>query len=130
MGEQNDDQVSIFSILGEEGIAAMVAAFYKRVRLDPILGPMYPPDDWEGSETRLRLFLIFRLGGSERYLEVRGHPRLRARHMPFRIDRAARDRWLLLMAEAMHDASIPPPVQEVIMPLFVQIADAMRNHPG
>ena len=68
--------------LGEEGIASMTGAFYKRVQRDELIGPMYPDSDWEGAEKRLRDFLIFRFGGSQRYVEERGHPRLRMRHVP------------------------------------------------
>ena len=49
---------------GETEITDLVAAFYRRVRTDDLIGPMYPEDDWEGSEKRLRDFLIFRFGGS------------------------------------------------------------------
>ena len=80
--------------LGEMGISSMVAVFYKRVQKDDLIGPMYPDSDWEGAEKRLRDFLVFRFGGSQRYIEERGHPRLRMRHAPFRIGMAERDRWL------------------------------------
>ena len=77
--------------------AASIAAFYRQVPGDPILGPMYPAHDLAGAETRLRDFLVGRFGGPQRYIEQRGHPRLRLRHAPFPIDPAARDRWLELM---------------------------------
>lgn len=59
----------------------MVQAFYKRVKVDELIGPMYPEGQWEQSEWRLREFLNYRLGGVTRYIEERGHPRLRARHL-------------------------------------------------
>lgn len=62
---------------------------------------MYPADDWQGAEDRLRMFLAQYWGGPQTYQAERGHPRLRMRHFPFTIDAAARDRWLLLMRNAV-----------------------------
>jgi len=105
-------EVDIFARTGEEGIARVVAAFYRRVPDDDVLGPMYPPEDLRGAEARLRDFLIYRFGGPVRYLEQRGHPRLRARHAPFVIDQAARDRWMQLMSVAIVEATLPAEVEE------------------
>ena len=91
----------VYARLGEEGFDRLVCAFYEGVRTDDILGPMYPPEDFEGAKIRLRDFLIQRFGGPTRYSDERGHPRLRMRHAPFPIGEAARDRWLQLMANAM-----------------------------
>jgi hemoglobin len=107
-------EVDIFARIGEQGIARVVAAFYRRVPQDDVLGPMYPPEDLEGAEARLRDFLIYRFGGPVRYLEQRGHPRLRARHAPFGIDQAARDRWMQLMSDAIAEAALPVEVEEAM----------------
>jgi hemoglobin len=72
---------NLYSIIGEEGFTRLVAAFYRRVPQDDILGKMYPEEDPAGAEQRLRGFLIYRFGGPQHYIEERGHPRLRARHM-------------------------------------------------
>ena len=120
----------VFQRIGEEGIARMVAAFYRRVPADPILGPMYPAADLAGAEHRLREFLVYRLGGPPRYVQERGHPRLRMRHMPFPIDTAARDRWLLLMGEAMVEAAVPADVAAWLQAFFADIGDFLRNRPG
>jgi len=106
----------VYAVVGEPGIARVVAAFYRRVPTDDVLGPMYPPEDLEGAEHRLRDFLIYRFGGPQRYIEQRGHPRLRARHGRFAIDARARDRWMQLMTEAIADAGLP-----------AEAADAMRT---
>ena len=110
--------VDIFARVGEEGIARVVAAFYRRVPDDDVLGPMYPPEDLAGAEMRLRDFLIYRFGGPIRYLEQRGHPRLRARHAPFGINQQARDRWMQLMTTAIAESALPAEV-EAAMRLFL-----------
>src|SRR6266700_1721994 len=83
-------------MIGTEGFTRLVAAFYRQVPQDDLLGPMYPATDLPGAEQRLRDFLIGRFGGPQTYIEQRGHPRLRARHSPFHINQAARDRWVRL----------------------------------
>jgi len=111
----------------EDYITKMVAAFYRRVKIDDLIGPMYPPDDWEGAEERLRDFLIYRFGGSDRYIQQRGHPRLRMRHGPFAIGPAERDRWVELMSGAMEEAEVPPEHQLNMKVFFDQVAEFLRN---
>ena len=119
----------IFSTLGEEGFGQLTKAFYRRVREDELIGPMYPDQDWAGAEERLREFLLFRFGAVTRYLEKRGHPRLRARHMPFRIGIAERDRWVLLMGEAIEEVVADAGARDALMEFFAQVADFLRNTP-
>ena len=121
------DESAIYSIIGEDGFARLVAAFYRQVPHDEILGAMYPPADLAGAESRLRDFLIFRFGGPQRYIAERGHPRLRARHIPFRIDQAARDRWMQLMNNAFAEAALPPEVESHLRAFFDQTATFMIN---
>jgi len=99
----------IYGQIGEDGFARLVTAFYRQVPADDILGPMYPADDLAGAEERLRDFLVGRFGGPPRYIESRGHPRLRMRHMPFKLDQQARDRWVQLMDKALDDVALPAP---------------------
>lgn len=120
----------VMEALGEDGFARLVAAFYRRVREDDLIGPMYPPEDWEGAERRLADFLIFRFGGSERYLQERGHPRLRMRHVPFSIGEAERDRWLKLMGAAMDEMGLSGEARVNLEAFFDQVADFMRNREG
>src|SRR5829696_4771583 len=101
----NEEQV--YELIGEEGFARLIRAFYAQVPSDDILGPMYPTHDLAGAEQRLRDFLIGRFGGPPRYIEQRGHPRLRMRHMPFAINQEARDRWVMLMDRALDAAALP-----------------------
>jgi hemoglobin len=117
----------VMDALGEDGFARLVAAFYRRVREDDLIGPMYPPDDWENAERRLADFLIFRFGGSDRYIQERGHPRLRMRHVPFSIGEAERDRWLELMGGAMDELGLAGEARVNLGAFFDQVADFMRN---
>lgn len=121
---------NIFPVMGEEGFARLVAAFYRRVKTDDILGPMYPQKDMAGAEERLRDFLVFRFGGPDHYIQKRGHPRLRARHGPFAIDLKARDRWVELMESAMQEAEVPAAAQPALRRFFHDAATFMINRPG
>jgi hemoglobin len=120
----------VMEALGEDGFARLVAAFYRRVREDDLIGPMYPPDDWENAERRLADFLIFRFGGSDRYIQERGHPRLRMRHVPFSIGEAERDRWLELMGGAMDELGLAGEARLNLGAFFDQVADFVRNREG
>jgi hemoglobin len=121
---------TLHSRLGDDGLTRLIAAFYRRVREDDVIGPLYPPDDWDNAERRLRDFLIYRFGGSDRYIQERGHPRLRARHLPFSIGLAERDRWLDLMGAAMKETEVPADLAPVMGAFFAQVADSMRNREG
>ncbi len=120
---------TIYSIIGQDGISRLLEAFYSRVKTDDVICPLYPDDDWEGSEQRLRDFLLYRFGGPSTYIEERGHPRLRTRHMPFPIGITERDRWLGLMDDAMLDAKLSEAIREYLSQFFTQTADLMRNKP-
>jgi Truncated hemoglobins len=113
-GDETLQEIDVYNLIGEPGIARLVAAFYRRVPEDPFLGPMYPPNDLVAAEQRLRDFLVYRLGGPQRYIEQRGHPRLRARHSPFVINQTARDRWMHLMNEAMAETQLPPEAEQFL----------------
>ena len=121
------NDADIWDTVGEEGFGRLTAAFYRRVREDGLLGPMYPDQDWKGAEDRLRGFLLFRFGGNMAYVEERGHPRLRMRHVPFSIGEAERDRWLELMGEAVREAEVPQEAAQALMTFFANVADFMRN---
>lgn len=123
------NEEEIFRQIGSHGISDMCAAFYRKVPDDDILGPMYPKADLIGAEERLRDFLLFRIGADTTYLEKRGHPKLRMRHAPFKIDSRARDRWVELMDEAMDEAGIPRDTASMLHIFFYQVADFLRNVP-
>lgn len=119
--------LDLYSTVGDDGIARVTAAFYDAVRRDELLAPMYPEDDWAGAEQRLRDFLVGRFGGPQRYVEQRGHPRLRMRHARFAIDAAARDRWFELMGAAIDAADLPPDVAERMRDFLGQTATFLIN---
>ncbi|MBL4701319.1 MAG: globin [Phycisphaeraceae bacterium] len=117
----------LYNNLGEQGITDIVAAFYRKVPTDDILGPMYPSDDLEKAEERLRDFLIYRLGGSQKYIQERGHPRLRMRHNPFAIDVNARHRWIELMTGAINEVGIDAKDSALMLAFFEHLATFMIN---
>jgi hemoglobin len=106
----------IFDVIGEDGFARLVRAFYAQVPGDDIL-----------AEHRLRDFLVGRFGGPPRYIEQRGHPRLRMRHMPFVIDEAARNRWVQLMDRALDEAKLPEDATLLLREFFHSVATFLRN---
>jgi hemoglobin len=117
----------VFARIGEDGFARLVRAFYAQVPHDDVLGPMYPPHDLAGAEARLRDFLVGRFGGPPRYMEQRGHPRLRMRHLPFTIDQRARDRWVQLMDRALETAALPADATALLREFFHGVATFMIN---
>jgi hemoglobin len=121
------EEARIFSMIGEDGFTRLVAAFYRQVPNDDILGLMYPEHERKAAEQRLCDFLIYRFGGPERYIADRGHPRLRARHLPFHINRAARDRWMALMNNAFAEAALPPEAEQILRSFFEQMSTFMIN---
>ena len=121
------DEGEVYRLIGEDGFVRLVRAFYAQVPSDPILGAMYPAHDLAGAEQRLRDFLIGRFGGPQRYIEQRGHPRLRARHAPFVIDQRARDRWVALMTKALDETALPTDADEVLRAFFHSTATFMIN---
>ncbi len=120
-------EVEVYSVIGGEGFTRLVGAFYRQVPQDDILGPMYPSHDLQGAEERLRDFLTYRFGGPQTYIEQRGHPRLRARHAPFAIDQAARDRWMQLMNNAFGEAALPEEAEQVLRKFFDGMSSFMIN---
>jgi hemoglobin len=117
----------VYPMVGAEGISRLVAAFYSQIPQDSILGPMYPEHDLEGSEKRLRDFLIFLFGGPQNYIKLRGQPRLGARHTALFIDQAARDRWMQLMNNALAEVALPSEVEQLLRKIFGQMSTSLIN---
>ncbi|MCU1619438.1 MAG: glbO [Modestobacter sp.] len=112
---------------GEPTFRALVARFYAGVREDPILRPMYPADDWDGAETRLRMFLEQYWGGPRTYSDDRGHPRLRMRHAPFAVDEKARDAWLSHMRDAVDSLELTAEQDATLWGYLEMAARSMQN---
>jgi hemoglobin len=121
------EEREVYQVIGAEGFSRLAAAFYRQVPDDGLLGPMYPKDDLEGAEQRLRDFLIYRFGGPPVYTQERGHPRLRMRHAGFPINQAARDRWIELMCRALDQAALDEDAKRVLGTFFAAMATFMIN---
>lgn len=91
----------LFERVDPEFFTRLVDRFYDGVLDDPVLAPLYPPEDLDGARERLRLFLVQFWGGPQTYSERRGHPRLRMRHAPFSIGEAEREAWFVHMSAAV-----------------------------
>lgn len=124
------EDYEVYEAVGDKGFRDLVAAFYRRVPEDPVLGPMYPNRDFAGAEERLRGFLIYRFGGPQNYIEERGHPRLRMRHAPFVVNEKARDHWLQLMTAALEETEMPAEAKAMLSSFFRDTASFLINRPG
>jgi hemoglobin len=114
---------------GDAFFVGLVDRFYAGVETDELLRPMYP-DDLTEPKRHLAGFLAQYWGGPPRYSEERGHPRLRMRHDPFRVDEAARDTWLRHMLAAVDECELEPEIRTAFTDYFVRTADFMRNTGG
>ena len=125
------EPAELFALLGgEETFTRLVHLFYEGVRVDEVLRPLYPEDELDAAEERLRLFLVQYWGGPGTYSQQRGHPRLRMRHAPFAIGVAERDAWLARMRAAMDQVRLPREADDVVWRYFLSAADSMRNVEG
>jgi len=119
---------------GSPFFVTLVHRFYVGVAADPVLRPMYPSDDLDGAELRLRMFLEQYWGGPTTYSEERGHPRLRMRHAPYPVDDTARQHWLanmrLALDAAMAEHGLNPLLEKELWGYLVGAAQAMVNSPG
>ena len=112
---------------GEDTFRRLVHHFYAGVRRDPVLLSLYPPDELDAAEERLRMFLVQYWGGPRTYSDERGHPRLRMRHAPFRIGLAERDAWLVHMRAAVDSVQLAPAADEQLWEYLVMAAHSMVN---
>ncbi|TGD85110.1 globin [Mycolicibacterium sp. CH28] len=127
-----DPQTFYDAVGGAETFRKIVSRFYELVREDEVLLPLYPPDELDGAEDRLRMFLEQYWGGPRTYSDQRGHPRLRMRHVPFRIGPIERDAWLRCMhtAVASIDAQTLDNEHRAELVAYLEMAaEAMVNSP-
>jgi hemoglobin len=108
----------------------LVHRFYQGVADDPVLRPMYPEPDLAGAEDRLRMFLEQYWGGPHTYSEQRGHPRLRMRHVPFKIGATERDAWLGHMRDAIDELQLPDELDATLWRYLTAAADSLVNDFG
>jgi hemoglobin len=117
---------------GEAGVRTLVERFYDLMDMEPAyagIRALHAPD-LSSAREKLFLFLSGWLGGPPLYVERHGHPRLRARHLPFAIATAERDQWLACMGQALDDCDVDPGLKASLLEAFFQTADWMRNRPG
>lgn len=122
-----------YEALGGEGaVRALVDRFYDLMDLEPGYAALRAlhPADLSGSRDKLFWFLSGWLGGPDLYQSRFGHPRLRARHLPYAIGLAERDQWLACMASAMQELAVEPELAERLLQAFFGTADWMRNKGG
>ena len=121
---------------GIAGVRALVDRFYDLMDLEPEFAGLRAlhPATLDGSRDKFAWFLTGWLGGPDLYIERFGHPRLRARHLPYPIGVDARDQWLtcmgLAMAEIGEAGGFTAGMQERLMASFANTADHMRNRTG
>lgn len=112
---------------GHETFKKLVDGFYAGVADDEVLRPMYPEEDLGPAAERLQLFLEQYWGGPTTYQQLRGHPRLKMRHMPFKVNPLARERWLLHMRASLDSLALPPLLEAELWAYLDRAATAMLN---
>jgi hemoglobin len=117
---------------GEAALRALVDRFYDLMDLEPAYAgilALHAPE-LESAREKLFMFLSGWLGGPSLYIARHGHPRLRARHLPYAIGVAERDQWLACMEQAMSECGVPDTLRRRLAQAFFETADFMRNRPG
>lgn len=125
-------QATLYERLGGDAIVRrLVERFYDLMDAEPdahVIRKLHPAD-LAGSRQKLFEFLSGWLGGPPLYAQRHGHPRLRARHLPFAIGAAERDAWMACMDRAMRDVGVERTLFEELHAAFYRTADFMRNRP-
>ena len=117
---------------GEAKVHALVERFYDLMDLEPKYAELRAAhgSHLERARQNLFWFLCGWLGGPQHYTDRFGHPRLRMRHMPFKIGVVERDQWLACMDQAMGEVGVDETLRQRLKDSFFQTADWMRNAPG
>ena len=125
-----DEPNTLYSVIGGAArVRELVDRFYDLMELEPEFAGIRAlhPSPMDGAREKLFMFLSGWMGGPDLFVEKFGHPRLRARHLPFAIGSSERDQWLRAMAWAMEDIGIDEALRVRLMESFYQTADWMRN---
>ena len=128
--DEQDAKTSAFTVIGgEAAIHALVERFYDLMDLEPGFQELRAAHgtDLVSAREKLHWFLCGWMGGPQHYTERFGHPRLRARHMPFQIGIQERDQWLACMDQAMGEVQVHAALRARLQESFFQTADWMRN---
>jgi len=114
---------------GEATVGKLCDRFYALMDSVPQFAELRAmhPEDLKSSRDKLFMFLSGWLGGPDLFVEQFGHPRLRARHMPFAIGIRERDQWMACMVLALEDVGIDPTLRAKLRENFFHTADFMRN---
>ncbi|GGX29448.1 group II truncated hemoglobin [Undibacterium squillarum] len=131
--QTNDREQTLYERIGGETVVReLVDRFYDLMELEPEFAGIRAmhPTPMDSSRDKLFWFLSGWMGGPDLYISQFGHPRLRARHLPYAIGVSERDQWLRCMAWAMQDVGLDQEMQEHLMMSFYQTADWMRNQAG
>ncbi len=117
---------------GESAVRQLVDRFYDLMELEPAYAELRAAHGSTLDDARDKLFwfLCGWLGGPDLYQERFGHPRLRARHLPFSIGIKERDQWVACMDQAMAETQVPPELRARLNQSFMNTADWMRNRGG
>ena len=118
-------------ISGEARVRALVDRFYDLMVIEPAYRELRVSHGSTLDDARQKLFwfLCGWLGGPSHYEDRFGHPRLRMRHMPFKIGIVERDQWLACMDQAMGETGVPDELRARLRESFFKTADWMRNTP-
>ena len=127
-----DAPTTFEKIGGDAAVAQLTARFYDLMDTVPQFAELRAlhPEDLKGSRDKLYMFLSGWFGGPDLFVEKFGHPRLRARHMPFEIGTKERDQWVACMVLAMEDVGIEESIRAKLLENFFNTADFMRNKHG
>lgn len=120
------------AIGGETSLRRLVDAFYDQMDADPAYAGIRAlhPASLSGSRDKLFWFLCGWSGGPDHFVQRFGHPRLRARHLPYEIGLAERDQWMGCMKQALDTCAVEPGMQDRLLGALFQTADWMRNRAG
>jgi hemoglobin len=111
----------IFGRMGQDNIFRMCADFYDELEKTS-LRKLFPPDMREASK-KTAAFFVGILGGPPLYIQQFGHPRMRARHLPFAIDQSARRVWLTAFKKVLEGAEAKYAFPPEHLPGFIRFLE-------
>ncbi len=119
---------TLYDQLGDERLQQLVNSFYAKVFANAVIGPLFNQTNAETIKDKQFRFLTQFLGGPPRYIEKYGHPRMRMRHAPHKIDANAAKEWLKLMKASIDELDLSPKLKTVLYNCFPKVAQHMINH--